>query len=311
MSDSPYNPDADPQPSDETVATWHDAARSRDVPIRAYVPRGLTHPAPLVLFSHGTGSSRDGYAYLGRHWAGRGYVVIHPTHEGSDARALCGGEHRPARRLADVVADVAHRRDRPLDVSFVLDQALRDSALASTIDPQHIAAAGHSFGAFTALALVGLQSEFPGPAQGGLRDSRVRAAIALSPQSEGRLGLHAQSWDALDCPILTMAGSADYELGTRSAAGRRRCFERSAAPEQYHVLLDGATHAAFADAPHLRILTRLPDPAHHAAILAITTAFLDAQLRHDPQAHAWLSGGGAQQVLPGSSRIEWKNLRSG
>ena len=56
-----------PQYHDFTV---HDDARSRDIPIRVYLPT-TSGPAPVVLFSHGLGGSRRGIPI----WANIGLVV--------------------------------------------------------------------------------------------------------------------------------------------------------------------------------------------------------------------------------------------
>ncbi len=83
--DQPYDPLAVsgqniPKTLDITV---DDPARQRDIPVRIYLPSGKA-AAPVVLFSHGLGGSREGYAYLGRHWAERGYVAVFLQHRGSD-----------------------------------------------------------------------------------------------------------------------------------------------------------------------------------------------------------------------------------
>ena len=57
--------------------------RLGDDPIRVYLPAAGT-PAPVVLFSHGLGGSREGNAFMGRHWAQRGYVAVFLQHPGSD-----------------------------------------------------------------------------------------------------------------------------------------------------------------------------------------------------------------------------------
>ena len=44
--------------------------------------------APVVLFSHGLGGSREGYGYLGSYWAAHGYVAVHLQHIGSDETML-------------------------------------------------------------------------------------------------------------------------------------------------------------------------------------------------------------------------------
>src|SRR5215510_6060681 len=63
---------------------WHDARRDRDVPAKIYSPNTGDGPFPVIIFSHGLGGSREGYEYLGRHWASHGYVSVHLQHIGSD-----------------------------------------------------------------------------------------------------------------------------------------------------------------------------------------------------------------------------------
>ena len=73
----------------ETVRyDWHDAKRDRDVPVKIYYPKSGEGPFPVIVFSHGLGGSREGYAYLGDHWASHGYVSGHISGQG-------GGERDP------------------------------------------------------------------------------------------------------------------------------------------------------------------------------------------------------------------------
>ena len=51
--------------------------------MRIYLPASKT-PAPVVLFSHGLGGTRNGNRFLGEHWAARGYVAVFLQHPGSD-----------------------------------------------------------------------------------------------------------------------------------------------------------------------------------------------------------------------------------
>src|ERR1039457_3814826 len=69
-----------PAPLDFTA---HDAARNRDVTIRVYLPANAA-PAPVVLFSHGLGGSREGNRFLAEHWVARGYVAVFLQYPGSD-----------------------------------------------------------------------------------------------------------------------------------------------------------------------------------------------------------------------------------
>src|SRR6266849_1411763 len=63
---------------------WLDQRRERKVPSKIYFPKEGAGPFPVIIFSHGLGGSREGYEYLGRHWAASGYVSVHLQHPGSD-----------------------------------------------------------------------------------------------------------------------------------------------------------------------------------------------------------------------------------
>ncbi len=59
---------AQPEQKDLVVK---DEKRSREIPIRVYLPTGQA-AEPVVVFSHGLGGNREGSAFLGKHWAARG-----------------------------------------------------------------------------------------------------------------------------------------------------------------------------------------------------------------------------------------------
>src|ERR1700722_20103770 len=82
-----YKKIAGPREVEELKLEWKDAKRERAVPVKVYLPKG-EGPFPVVIFSHGLGGSRDGYEYLGRHWASHGYVGVHLQHLGSDSSVL-------------------------------------------------------------------------------------------------------------------------------------------------------------------------------------------------------------------------------
>src|SRR6266446_1669455 len=63
---------------------WLDPKRDRKVPVKIYFPKAGDGPFPVIIFSHGLGGSREGYEYLGWHWASWGYVSVHLQHLGSD-----------------------------------------------------------------------------------------------------------------------------------------------------------------------------------------------------------------------------------
>src|SRR5262249_4575462 len=155
---------------------WHDEARHRIVPVRIYLPVAKddakrTERLPVIVFSHGLWASRETYGYFGRFMGEHGYLVVAPSHPGSDTEALRdtvrkrltapdvrkgGGDGRPIdrlRRLAEEkkggedgappegrgllmesIDDPANLRDRPRDVSFVIDEVGRNESLRAVAD---------------------------------------------------------------------------------------------------------------------------------------------------------------------------------
>jgi len=302
-----YGAEPGPHAVEQRLESWHDEQRGRDVPVRLYWPGGPLAPVPVVIFSHGLGTSRDDYRYLGEHWASHGYLSVHLTHIGSDETALRGPGGLPPRRLADFLDDVPHRIDRPRDASFAIDYLSRNSDLARRVDLARIAVAGHSYGAYVAHALVGLTVDLPDRKNVSFTDPRVRAAIVMSPQSKDKFGLHPGSWNHIDVPVLSLTGTRDIEYGVGSAAPRRTSYDSTPGRDQYLVTIEGATHATFNDFRPLRISTKALDPAHHDYVRMATVAFLDAYLRDRAAAQQWLLSRALEQLSDGACRLEYKN----
>ncbi len=287
--------------------TVHDAARQRDIPVLIYLPAQKSS-APVVLFSHGLGGSREGSAYLGRHWAARGYVAVFLQHPGSDASVWQGKPLAQRMVAMERSASAKNFQLRVKDVPAVLDQlavwnTIGSNALAGRLDLKHVGMSGHSFGAVTTEAVSG--ESFPGIGQ-SYTDARIQAAIAFSPSSprNGR-GL-SQAFGQVKIPWLLMTGTKDVApIGHATVASRLAVFPALPPGSKYELVLDKAEHSAFTD-------SALPgdreprNPNHHRAILAISTAFWDAYLQNDPAARAWLNGDGPRSVLEPKDRWQKK-----
>jgi dienelactone hydrolase len=157
---------------------WFDAARGREVPARLFWPRDARPGSvPLVVFSHGIGSSDDGYTHLGRHWANHGIASLHVRHVGSD-RSMWEGNPLWVMQRIEQAASEQEAVQRATDLRFVLDQFLA-GAFSTYVDPTRISVAGHSYGANTAMLLAGARVQRDGQAL-ALADPRVSAAILIS-----------------------------------------------------------------------------------------------------------------------------------
>ena len=274
-----------------------DGKGGRDPPLRVYLP-ATTNPAPVVMFSHGLGGTRNGDAFLGQHWAARGYVAVFIQHPGSDDfvwRDKPIGQRMEAMQQA---ASLDNFMDRVRDVHTVLDAltAWNSEAhhpLAGRLDLQAIGMSGHSFGAVTTEAVSG--ESFPMLGQ-KLTDPRIKAAIAFSP-SAPKHGSAEQAFGSVRIPWLLMTGTKDTSpIGRTDVQSRLAVYPALRGAPKYEVVLNNAEHSAFTD-------RALPgdheprNPNHHRVMLAVTTAFWDSYLRHDADALAWLNDAGPRSVL--------------
>lgn len=95
---------------------------------------------PLVVLSHGYGGSWRNLSWLASALVERGNVVAAPDHPGTTT----------FNKDADQAAKLW---ERPHDLSRVIDAVSSDTEI--TVDPQRIAAIGHSLGGWTVAALAG------------------------------------------------------------------------------------------------------------------------------------------------------------
>jgi dienelactone hydrolase len=200
-------------------------------------------PYPLVLFAHGYDVEPDFYAPLLERWAAAGYVVaapVFPILSGNDG----GASH------VDYEQTFA-------DASFVITQVLglrKDDPLGGLVDPDRIAAAGHSDGEVISFGVGFLEC---------CRDPRVRSVIAMA----GDLS-NANNPDVRDTgtPILhIMETNDEYDPYQHSIDWDR---ENLTSP-RWLVTLNSS---------HVPPYTQPGDPAFELTS-AITVAYLDGTLK--------------------------------
>ena len=238
-------------PTDATPHSVKVGAYSLDVAPDAPVAGG---DLPLVVFSHGTGSSpwlvRDLACTLAR----AGFVVALPEHPGNN---------RSDDHLANTLPNLVNR---PRHLRVVLDAAFADEVVGPRLSRGGVAVMGHSLGGYTALALAGGRpSAFAHLSPDGLprpfaveRDTRVRALVLLAPATAWFLADGALA--EVDVPIFLRTGELDElappfhgDVVARGIVDSRKLD---------HVVVPGAGHFAFVS-PFPPEMTR-PDfvPSH-------------------------------------------------
>lgn len=237
------------------------------IPADIYLPtlRGQRQRnRPTVIISHGLGNDRTSYAYLGRHLASHGFVVINVEHPGSNAEqinALLVG------RSADVVSNEEFI-DRPRQISALLNYLEQETTqYNSLINFAQVGLVGQSFGGYTALALAGGNLDFevlrdscppsslslnaslllqcqasqlaePSETTLSLQDGRVRAAIAINPITSVLFG--EESLGKVTTPTMMVSSGADTV--TPALQEQLVPFTWLTQPDRYLLLMRQGTH---------------------------------------------------------------------
>lgn len=300
----PYSPETAEIPVEIQDAEF--SYDGRTVPLRVYLPEGA-EPAPIILLSHGLGGTRESCGYLGKQWAGRGYVVVAMQHAGSDFEVIRSAPRfRKFQTLKDA-ASAKNAKARYADVKATIDFLERENRdggrYTGRLETTKIGMSGHSFGAVTTQAVSGQNYSFLGQAH---TDQRIDAALALSP-SPPTVGRDAGPFAKVSIPWMLMTGTKDDSPIGRAGDAESRLEVFKGLPDSgyfYELLLEGAEHAAFGDHPRLKQRDR--NPNHHRAIRSLSTAFWDAYLKEDVAAKEWLNGSGAREVLEPKDRWQRK-----
>jgi predicted dienelactone hydrolase len=283
---------------------WFDIGRARQAPVKIYYPAAGNGPFPVVLFSHGLGRSREDCAYLGIHWASRGYVTVFVEHAGSD-EGVWRGKVQPKKHLKEAYENPTTLRNRPLDLRFALDrmeQLKREGdPLAARFDLDRVGAAGCDLGAETVLGLAG--QVLPGGII--ISDRRIRAVIAMSPPVPlGRVPMDIAYKD-IKTPCLYMTGSKDDGIvGETKAYQRRIPFDNVSGADQYLATFFGGDHMIFAG--RLRQRNSEKDLHFQPLICEASTIFWDAYLQEKPQAVAAIRAAGLNALLGNEAWVEKK-----
>ncbi|OHB69412.1 MAG: hypothetical protein A2V70_20055 [Planctomycetes bacterium RBG_13_63_9] len=288
---------------------WTDPSRNRKIPAKIYYPETAEGPFPIILFSHGLGSTCERYAYLGRHWASHGFVSVHVQHKGTDD-SVWRGTFRPRRALLRAAQDTKRALDRPPDLTFAINQLEKmnqqQTPLHGRLDLDHVGIAGHSFGGFATLAVAGQVFVDADGKQFTLADDRAKAMIVMSPSAPLKAAQPKGTFDRIKIPGLHMTGTNDSSpLGLTTRADRRAAFDQIQGAQQYLITFTGADHGIFTDEERF-MGDGEKDDLFRELIAITSTVFWQAHLKNDPQAKAWLNGKSFQSQLGQNATLQRK-----
>ncbi|MDF5739419.1 MULTISPECIES: alpha/beta hydrolase [unclassified Nostoc] len=255
--------------SQKYTLKFFDSRRNRLLLTDVYIPN-IQKTAPVIVISHGLGLDSSNFQYLATHLASYGFAVVVPNHPGSDAKQL----HSLLNRRAIEVAEPGEFKDRPLDITYILNQLEKDnqsdSRFKGRLNLQQVGVFGQSLGGYTALALAGAKINFqqlkqdcqPAALQNtwnmslllqcralelsigksdkdyNLRDERVKAAIAVNPITSSIFGKAGLS--QTKTPVMIVSSSDDTVAP--ALAEQILPFSWFRNSQKYFVMLVGGTH---------------------------------------------------------------------
>ncbi|MFN8738515.1 MAG: alpha/beta hydrolase family protein [Pirellula sp.] len=321
--------------------TLKDDTRGRTIETLVRYPSG-PGSFPVIVFSHGSLSNKETFGPASEHWASHGYVVIHPNH--ADARSGAGGigrnrfggeqesggtdEGKTNRTNSDKQANRrgaglaiggfggatgnTGRVERIKDITSVLDALdqveIQIPALKGRLNRDAIAVAGHSFGAYVAQCHGGVKTLVDGKLE-NLSDPRVKCVVPISAQGESQsYGLTAESWTDASTPAMHITGTRDRSAPDRpggqfgDVSTKVVPFERSPQGGKYLLIIEGATHVSFGGR-----MGRLRGGADAAGLTkSVSLAFLEAYLKQDVEAKAWIDGQASATWLGFQAKLQRK-----
>lgn len=308
---------------------------SYSFPVDLYIPEGLSQPAPLVVMTHGFGSTKETYGYVLEHLASQGIVIAAPEHIGSDLyyrQALLAGTG-----LSVDISPLEYL-NRPLEISYTIDEIERlvktDADWAKLVNLEQIGVLGNSFGATTALSAAGAtinvarlrqecvpekhllnfsvllqcRAAYLPPQNYNFGDRRIKAVFAAYPLTSVVFGPEGLS--TISIPTFILAGSRD--VFTPVAEEQVHPFIWLTTPTKYLGLMIDGTHFSTATNEINQALPgilRSPAPElGRKYIYALSTAFFYAYLTNRPEYLRYLTSSYAD--VYGQEPLDLRLVRS-
>jgi dienelactone hydrolase len=301
-----------PYAVESSLGQWEDSERdNRVVKWRAYLPR-VDRKVPVVIFSHGSGGSRDGNAMLGEHLASHGFAALHLQHEGSDIDAF----RSDPRATRGMIKDPRLSAPRFKDIRFVvsrLSAPTPEEPFIIRIDCMRIGMSGHSFGGLTTQVIAG--QHVPGFDR-QLAIPELKGAFVLSPSPPRAAYGDANSvFDSMRMPMFFMTGTDDAGPEDGFKADERRVpFDKSTGIDRWLAVLNTGNHFTFSGLDKVPRLIKFQtgikdDPnvaSNHALIRGAAISFWKWILLDDTTELQYLTNGGFASLVGKNGTFEFK-----
>ncbi|AFY78522.1 putative dienelactone hydrolase [Pleurocapsa sp. PCC 7327] len=292
----------------------YDSQRGRKLIVDLYLPETSQQKQfPIIVVSNGIGAKRDRFDDLAYHLASYGFAVAIPDHPGSSSQR----QREFYKGLYKDNFDAMEFRDRPLDVTFLLNELEKrnQSEYQDRLNLQQVGLFGYSFGGATALSLAGAELDFEQlerdchsqtrllnislyyqcraleiPKQPlNLQDSRIKAIYLFVPFSKSLFGQAGMS--RVTTPVMWQAAAED--IITPLVSEQMPAFDELVAADKYLSVSTGLPHA-WVLLPLMQGLTNQEISKQEAAAIArdyqniLALSFFKVYLDRDEQYRSYL-----------------------
>jgi dienelactone hydrolase len=262
--------------------------RGTELQVRITAPSAGSE-LPVIVFAHGFGHSMTAADPLVDYWAANGFVVVQPTFLDSATLGLTPADARYPTIWQTRIDDLEH----VIDELGTLIAAV--PGLPGRVNPDRLAAAGHSWGGQSVGMLLGarvLDADME-PSE-DRTDKRVKAGVLLAttgiargdlvPFAQENFAFMSPDFTQLDTPSLVVAGDHDQSaLSTRGPDWFTDVYHLS--PGARHlVTLHGGEHSLGGIQDYSSTATTDESPERVDLVRRTTTAFLKTALGIDDAA---------------------------
>ena len=251
------------------AGVWIRCPEARDAPIKT-----LSRKYPLIVMSHGNGSDRMNCSWIAEILAANGFIVAAMDHHGNTWN----------NKIAECFVKIW---DRPKDVSFVIDQVLKDPRFGPHINAEKIGFVGYSLGGQTGVWMAGgkldkfdkpVLSELPADQIPSIVTQEVIDSIDFSPSKE--------SYKDARLSAFFLMAPALGDLFDISSLESISVPVYIVAPESDHIVPFETNAKFFATKMTKAIFSLIPGAANHYIFLNEVTKggkmLLDRKLAFDP-----------------------------
>ncbi len=280
----------------------NDDGSIREIPFKIYYPgdskSGQTFP--VIIWSHGYGGSQDGAGFLSRFLVSHGYILVHPTHRGTDSSIWEGKPGHPWDVLKDHQVSRQTTLNRYYDITFVVDELKRwgqlNPKIGQLMDLDQIGMSGHSFGAITTQVLSGQKTPNKDNKLINITDSRLVASIAYSPvPGVSHLSKGSEEnddvniYETIQTPILLMTGTEDFSpINNLPHTDRLKVFEGIDKADKALLVKEGGDHMVY-NGTRGQLAANPLRVRHEELIKWVSLAWWEYWLKSDEAAQRWLS----------------------